>query len=328
MNNQLPQQKPKEKTQEILHSHVFQEDIKRVFECFNNCRILTEITYKDIISNNTEVIAEERKSTEKESEENKTIDTINNTKLLLEWKNTFKFEMAEKVINTPSYKSIIQNMYLFEPIKAEFTIIYNFYWNSCEKATLMTIETLVEQFYFQLIEQEFPLKDRLMICSNVSNYLKTITKNLVEIESIEIKLPIVKVWAFISKFSNLAILLSYQSAIVEVDSGVNSYSALYSMGKSIKIYKTIEEKKLITVLSVKKLSMNQDKIEILFDWREKEGSVPRQIIKLMLVMLDMESCLFFMKHISLDYIPCATLNELSKTKRKMLKEIKEHLEGY
>lgn len=325
MSIQVPkQQKQKEKIQEILHSHVFQEDIERVFECFDNRRILTEITYKDIISNNTELSIEE----ESKSIDNNSNSNSNHTKILLEWKNTFKFEMSEKVINTPTYKSLIHNMYLFEPIKGEFTIIYNFYWNSCEKSTLLTIESQVEQFYFQLIEQEFPLKDRLTICSNVSNYLKTMTKNLIKIESIEIKHPMLQVWAFVSKFSNLAILMSYQSAIVEVDPGINSYSSLQSLGKSIKIYKNSEDKRLIAIISVNKLSMSQDKIEILFDCREKENGVPRQIIKLMLVMLDMDSCLFFIKHISLDHISSVALNEIAKTKRKMLKEMKDHLEGY
>ena len=107
---------------------------------------------------------------------------------------------VEQLLNTEMHKSFTHSAKKIEEIpELNFSMIFNFYFNSCERRTIFTLDfTYNDPFFQQLIRDEISEEEKNQICKNVETYLKKTTKGLEQIESTVIKGPFLEVWDYIS----------------------------------------------------------------------------------------------------------------------------------
>lgn len=196
--------------------------------------------------------------------------------------------------------------------------MYNFYWDSCNRNTIITYDYVYDYpFFEQLISEEVSSLEKRQVCLNVEKYLKKTTKGLEQIESCMINGVFLEVWNYISDWNK-----------VFPDCDDIKITAVYTgdcrfLGTTVDIY-AVENNILLGSLVVKNVLMSEDKMELILESVRKENLIiPRQTVYIRLTRIGNEMCFFSIIHIVNEYIAEDILFIISKLKKKILKSIKD-----
>ena len=91
------------------------------------------------------------------------------------FKNYYNITITvENSINTEIHKGFQHTAGKIEEIPdIHFSILYNFYWDSCNKNTIITYDYIYDDpFFDQLINEEVSQSEKMQVCINVEKYLK------------------------------------------------------------------------------------------------------------------------------------------------------------
>ena len=291
-----------------LFTYKFYEELDRVYNCFTNFRILTEVTLAGYIKN---FQLSQAITLDKDGLEFSYI-----------WKDKYNIKMiTEKTIKNLYFRGFTHRTLSIKEVNSLCSFIYKFFWNSCEQYTLFIFEVeLEDKNMIPLLLKTFTLEDKVKICRKLENFIKSTTKDLVQYESIVLNHPILKVWKYISNFQNLSRFGLYDENCVFVLQG-----SLTMIGSVILIYESAKKDKLYRILYVKNILMSDERIKFVFE-SKRINTEPLQVVKIMIEFLPENSCLLIIKNIFQDYSPCKFICDLAKKKRHALKFIKNQLD--
>ena len=150
----------------IKYSHIFNDDLKRVYEGFKQVsgKIMPESN--QLISN-------------VKFHKGSNFDEIN-AEFSLCWKNYYHIELVvDNAIRTPYFRSIIQRTTSIDKLPIQITFNFNFYWDSINEKTIFIIELeYQDDFFTDLIKREFSDEDKMNLFNNIESYLSTSLKGL------------------------------------------------------------------------------------------------------------------------------------------------------
>jgi len=150
----------------IKFSHIFNDDLERVYEGFKQVINNMTVEYQNLISNI-------------KFHKGNDFDEIN-AEYSLCWKNYYHFNfIVDNVILTPFFRSIIHRTTYIDKLPILLTITINFYWDSITEKTIYILEMeYQDEFFSELIKNDFSDEDKLNICKIIENYLSTSLKGL------------------------------------------------------------------------------------------------------------------------------------------------------
>ena len=150
----------------IKYSHIFNDDLKRVYEGFK------QVSDK-IIAESNQLISNVK------FHKGSNFDEIN-AEFSLCWKNYYHMELVvDNVIRTPYFRSIIQRTTSIDKLPIQITFNFNFYWDSINEKTIFIIELeYQDDFFTDLIKSEFSDEDKMNLFNNIESYLSTSLKGL------------------------------------------------------------------------------------------------------------------------------------------------------
>ena len=152
------------KMTKIKYSHIFNDDLQRVYEGFKlvtgkteSKKIISDIKF--LKGNNFEEI---------------------NAEFSYCWKNYYLINIiVDNVIQTPSFRSIVHRATSIDKLPILITFYYNFYWDSINEKTIFIIELeYQDEFFTELIKSDFNIEDLMTICNIIENYLRTSLKGM------------------------------------------------------------------------------------------------------------------------------------------------------
>ena len=148
----------------IKYSHIFNDDLQRVYEGFKlvtgkteSKKIISDIKF--LKGNNFEEI---------------------NAEFSYCWKNYYHINIiVDNVIQTPSFRSIVHRATSIDKLPILITFYYNFYWDSINEKTIFIIELeYQDEFFTELIKSDFNVEDLMTICNIIESYLSTSLKGM------------------------------------------------------------------------------------------------------------------------------------------------------
>ena len=150
----------------IKYSHIFNDDIERVYEGFKQVSDKIMVESKQLISN-------------LKFHKGYSFDEIN-AEFSLCWKNYYHIELiVDNVIQTPFFRSIVQRTVKIDKLPIIITFNFNFYWDSINEKTIFIIELEnQDDFFTDLIKNDFSDEDKMSIFNNIESYLSTTLKGL------------------------------------------------------------------------------------------------------------------------------------------------------
>ena len=150
----------------IKYSHIFNDDIERVYEGFKQVSDKIMVESKQLISN-------------LKFHKGYSFDEIN-AEFSLCWKNYYQIKLiVDNVIITPFYRSIVHRAISIDKLPIVITFNFNFYWDSINEKTIFIIELEnQDDFFTDLIKNDFSDEDKMSIFNNIESYLSTTLKGL------------------------------------------------------------------------------------------------------------------------------------------------------
>ena len=144
----------------LSFSYIFDEEIERVFQAFIHVSASLRISFRNSLS---ELIFFEGNSFADE-----------NCQFSFKWKNYYTFKMiSEKIIKTKFFKSFTHTSISIDKVPIQIKITFEFYWDSInEKTILLIILRYEDEFFDDLVRQEFTEKDQINICKIFEDFLK------------------------------------------------------------------------------------------------------------------------------------------------------------
>ena len=148
----------------IKFSYTFSYNLERIVACF--VEVNYNIEYKNLISN-FKFLRGRGFDEEK-------------TEFSLCWKNYYNINMiVDKVIKEPSYNCFIIRSTFIDKVPFQLSLIYNFYWDSINENTIFILEIeYQDEFFTDLIKNDFNEEDKLNICKQIEKYLNSSLKGL------------------------------------------------------------------------------------------------------------------------------------------------------
>ena len=87
--------------------------------------------------------------------------------------------ITEKIIKTKFYKSFTHSSINIDKVPVQIKITFDFFWDSInEKTILVLLVTYEDEFFTDLINNDFTENDKLTICKIFEDYLKQSLKGL------------------------------------------------------------------------------------------------------------------------------------------------------
>ena len=150
----------------IKFSHIFNDDLERVYDGFKEVSDKIIVKYQKLISNI-------------QFHKGDDFDQIN-AEFSLCWKNYYLIKLiVDNVIITPSFRSIVHKTISIDKLPLLISFTFNFYWDSINKKTIFMIELeYQDEFFTDLIKKDFSDQDKMNICEIIENYLSTSLKGL------------------------------------------------------------------------------------------------------------------------------------------------------
>jgi len=150
----------------IKYSHIFNDDLERVYEGFKQVINNITVEFKNLISNI-------------KFYKGNNFDEIN-AEFSLCWKNYYNLNfVVDNVIRTLFFRSIVHRTTYIDKLPILMTITINFYWDSINEKTIFILEMeYQDDFFTDLIKNDFTDEDKLKICKFIEKYLSTSLKGL------------------------------------------------------------------------------------------------------------------------------------------------------
>ena len=150
----------------IKFSHIFNDDLERVYEGFKQVINNITVEFKNLISNI-------------KFYKGNNFDEIN-AEFSLCWKNYYNLNfVVDNVIRTLFFRSIVHRTTYIDKLPILMTITINFYWDSINEKTIFILEMeYQDDFFTDLIKNDFTDEDKLKICKFIEKYLSTSLKGL------------------------------------------------------------------------------------------------------------------------------------------------------
>lgn len=288
----------------IQFSHIFNETLERVYECFQNFNLCLEVPFKHLYSNA------------------KRIKGFHFDEVGSEFEYVFKnyYNIKLKVvsaINTDAYKTYSHELNISE-LPTPLLSVQSFYWNSCEQTTIYTYEYLFDDSFFEaLFKEEMSKEDKMKIAKNVEEYLKTSTNGLEQMESMLIKTPMLTLWSFVSNFENMFRICKSIKL-----KGVYNGDYL-TIGTTVDM-NSVETSNIVGCIVITNIFMSEETMEIQIESINKE--VPKGSTKISCSKLSDDVTFLTVTHYSLEYVPPGSFSLHSKVKKRSFKELKDYLE--
>ena len=170
----------------ITYSYIFNEHFNRVFECFADAGINLSFIFSNLISN-CKIMNGNRFDKE-------------NIEFSFSWKNYYEFKMiVDKVVKENLLKSLTFRTIKIDRVPIQIILILSFYWDSIEEKTIYILELKYQdEFFGDLIENDFNENDRNNICKNVEKYLSVSLKGLEKNYSCLINTSLENAWKYVS----------------------------------------------------------------------------------------------------------------------------------
>ena len=266
----------------IHFSYIFDEELERVYECFTDMRINTEITFKGLIS---KLKFEKGEKFDEEKSE-----------FIAIWKNYYELKMVvENVRKEQSFKTYTYRTLYIDKISTEISLVFNFYWNSIDEKTIFILEFYYkDEFFGDLFKTEFNKLDKQKICENVEKYLTSIIKGLKISNSTVIKNNFDNIWKILSNQKSLFNILFKDLIIVckdeqiSLDSEILIYTKGSNSSEPIPLIKYISDSIIISskfcklsFISSQKLSIPNQRLTISIKFLDKNRTLFEANIKLL-----------------------------------------------
>ena len=141
-------------------SYIFDEEIERVYNAFIFASENLRISFKDSLS---DLIFHTGNCFDNE-----------NCKFSFKWKNYYKIKMiVEKIIKTKFHKSYTHTSINIDKVPLQIRLTFDFFWDSVNKKTIFfLIVNYEDDFFTDLINNDFTEDDKLTICKIFEEYLK------------------------------------------------------------------------------------------------------------------------------------------------------------
>ena len=292
----------------ISFSFCFEDELERVYECFSNFYLYTEITQFSLITKAKKIKGDSF------DEEGAIMEII--------IKYNFPFRITvTNVKSSPLFKSYTHKLVSLDKSKMEIYIDFKFYWDSCEKKTVLFYDYYFNEEMYSIYKDLVKEKDKILFCNNVVEYLKTNFNGLEISKGILINASIQKVWNYINNRKNINdILLNKIKLICEIN---GSFEKLYSR---INVLKT-EKNSLLTSLILKNIYFSENKIELFFNNIEKHVYFPNLELNFCINKISEDASFLNIILTPNAHLSFETKNILSKYFLKCLACIKEHFKS-
>ena len=289
----------------ILFSYCFNDELERVYKCFTNYYIYTEVTLSSIL------IKAKKIKGECFDEEGAIMELI--------LKNNYPIIVIVKNIHSsPLYNSIKHKLTYHEKNQMETYLECKFYWDSCEKKTIFFYEYYFNDELFSPFKNIMNENEFYIMCNNVEKYLKSNFEGLEISKGILIHSSIKKVWNYFNHWKNInEILLTKMKLTSEFKGNMETLNSI------INIYQ-VENNNLIASLKLKQISFSENKKKLKFNNCDKNILIPNLSIEFCLNKTSEDTCFFEILFIPNQNINTEIKSLIIKYIIKGLISIKEH----
>lgn len=288
----------------IKFSHIFDEDIERVYECFASRSVSSGIAFKDFLTN-IKFLKGERFDDE-------------NAEFQLRWKNYYDISLiVENVKNEEFYKCFSIRSTKIDKLPTEMKMIYNFYWDSVDQKTLFVLELeYQEKFFGDLFSTEFSPADKLKLCKNIEQYLNSINKGLETSDSCVLNAHFEEVWKILGNPNKLSQIISKDIIIACNEEEISVSSVIELQAKQDQNNTPIPLIKFI----VNSITLTSDFAKLSLVTLQR-FSFPSQRLTILLKQLENNKCFFTIIVKPFESINYETRYNLKKFWRKKMMEI-------
>ena len=282
--------------------YIFRAPIEKVYNIFVSPTLLTCTFFQ-----NAKILNMKR--------EESNLDSSGNEVTVL-WNNTHQFTFRiDNTINLSYFKMFTHRSIANPSNFAPFEHTFSFFWNSTDKVTVFKFTAWVKNSKEKESITDYIMENKDSMCFSTENYLMTTLTNLEENESISINKSIEEVWKFIDNIQN------------QIYFYPNSQSITIKELEENKISIEDEDNKTKTTFTVTKTEFNSDKKQLELELIGANVALPKQRLEINLIRMDENQCFIIFKHIILEFIPFDILMSYSSSKKKVLKRVKNILEG-
>ncbi len=257
----------------ILFSYCFDDELERVYNCFKNFYIYTEITLSSILTKAKKIKGEFF------DEEGAIMELI--------LKNNYPIIVIVKNIHSsPLYHSFKHKLTYHEKNQMETYLECKFYWDSCEKKTIFFYEYYFNDELFSPFKNIMNENEFYTMCNNVQEYLKNNYEGLEISKGIFIHASIKKVWNFFNHWKNInEIILKKMKLISELKGNFETLNSIVNIYKADNNY-------LIASLKLKQISFSGNEKKLIFNNCDKNISMPNLSIEFCLNKTSEDTCFF------------------------------------
>ena len=282
--------------------YIFRAPIEKVYNIFVSPTLLTCTFFQ-----NAKILNMKR--------EESNLDSSGNEVTVL-WNNTHQFTFRiDNTINLSYFKMFTHRSIANPSNFAPFEHTFSFFWNSTDKVTVFKFTAWVKDSKEKESITDYIMENKDSMCFSTENYLMTTLTNLEENESISINKSIEEVWKFLDNIQN------------QIYFYPNSQSITIKELEENKISIEDEDNKTKTTFTVTKTEFNSDKKQLELELIGANVALPKQRLEINLIRMDENQCFIIFKHIILEFIPFDILMSYSSSKKKVLKRVKNILEG-
>jgi len=290
----------------IIFSHVFKDNINRVWDCLRLPEIFN-LTIKDKADN---IIILNGKNYGELG-----------TQVEYQWKDLMRirFEVQE-VINEEFYKRIRFYSTKIEPLNLKYSCVFHLHCNTIDKTTLFQHELIFDDPNFlKTIDLKHNKQEKMEMCKKIEKILSKRTEDLYQFESIMINTNIEKVWRVISDWKIFQEYVPIIAEQVDFEGGDPK-----TVGCRINIGHLSKNTKFS--LKVLQCLNTIDKKEYVLEYLDGEPVSPKQELDFSLVLVNEQITYLSFKHQFKESIKYELISSIAREKKHILKELKKRIE--
>ena len=306
-------------------TYTFKESLDNIYSTFSNVKTFNNEIFLNFFSNISFSHSEN-------------LDEEGNI-LKFCWKNFYNIQLlCTQKTSSKNFKSFtVKTISISEFVNGNFSLKCKFFYNSCERNTLLVLEFFFDfDIGYELFKEEISNNELINICNNIDEIEMKSKKNIEQIESIIINSNINNVWNLITDFEkcfngnykNINVV----KLIVVNEKGEKIIGNKLIIGNIIKVIK--DENKTISDLIITDIKIDKEscyyKIEMETKNNEKFNNdfiILKQNVIIGVKKLEENISFLYIKHLTKDFISDEKLNTLSLIKKKLLLSYKMMLEG-
>ena len=306
-------------------TYTFKESLNNIYSTFSNTNTFNNENFSKYYSNIT------YSHSEYLDEEGNIIKFC--------WKNFYNIQLlcTQKTV-AKNFKSFtVKTISIPEFINGNFTLKCKFFYNSCERNTLLVLEFFFDyDIGYELFKKEITNHELINICNNIDEIEMNSKKNIEQTESIIINNNVNNVWNLIIDFDKF--FNGYYKNINMIkfnivnEKGEKVLGNKLVIGNIIKVIKN--DNKTISDLIITDIKIDKENsyYEIKMETKNNEKFnndfiILNQNLSIGVKKLEENISFLYIKHLTKDFISDEKLKTLSLIKKKLLLNFKTILEG-